>query len=224
MEEKTPPAQVAAGANHHMCKWSICTSWWKENTTSARCKVRTSTGAVRVPNAAINFNCVEVHHITSTCLYASCIDCCIEHSNGQVHHIINSRHLRLLSAWYLYYDIAYPYQPYYTLYCVYMHLNSKVKNKPEEQLQTMRNSKVKLHQYGFWPIMWFPIFQWQYWSGIYKFSLTLTHLGKYLLLHSMYLVPTLCGPVQPFTFCHREPMRTHSNHLFDSSVNTLRVS
>ena len=35
---KTPPVQFAAGAAHHMCQWSICTCWWKENTTSASCK------------------------------------------------------------------------------------------------------------------------------------------------------------------------------------------
>ena len=30
LEEKTPPAQVAMGDDHHMCKWSICASCWKE--------------------------------------------------------------------------------------------------------------------------------------------------------------------------------------------------
>ena len=33
MKVKTPPAQDAAGADHYVCKWSICTSWWRENTT-----------------------------------------------------------------------------------------------------------------------------------------------------------------------------------------------
>ena len=27
---KTPPVQVAAGDDHHECKWSIFASWWKE--------------------------------------------------------------------------------------------------------------------------------------------------------------------------------------------------
>ena len=35
-EGKRPPVQVAASDNHHVCKWSTCTGWQKENTTSAR--------------------------------------------------------------------------------------------------------------------------------------------------------------------------------------------
>ena len=30
MEKHHIPAQVAAGDDHHECKWSICTSWQKE--------------------------------------------------------------------------------------------------------------------------------------------------------------------------------------------------
>ena len=30
LQGKTPPAQVAAGDDHHDCKWSIFASWWKE--------------------------------------------------------------------------------------------------------------------------------------------------------------------------------------------------
>ena len=30
LKEKTPPAQVATGDDHYMCKWSICASCWKE--------------------------------------------------------------------------------------------------------------------------------------------------------------------------------------------------
>ena len=30
LKEKTPPAQVATADDHHMCKWSICASCWKE--------------------------------------------------------------------------------------------------------------------------------------------------------------------------------------------------
>ena len=30
LQEKTPPAQVAAGDDAHDCKWSIFASWWKE--------------------------------------------------------------------------------------------------------------------------------------------------------------------------------------------------
>ena len=30
LQGKTPPAQVAAGVDHHECRWSICASWWKE--------------------------------------------------------------------------------------------------------------------------------------------------------------------------------------------------
>ena len=30
LQEKTPPAQVAAGDDDHDCKWSIFASWWKE--------------------------------------------------------------------------------------------------------------------------------------------------------------------------------------------------
>ena len=30
LQGKTPPAQVAAGDDHHECKWSIFASWWKE--------------------------------------------------------------------------------------------------------------------------------------------------------------------------------------------------
>ena len=80
---KTLPVQIAAGADQHVCQWSICTCWWKENTTSARCKgqdqhqgklerdaaaahattttnqIMTSTGAVGVPDAAINAACVR---------------------------------------------------------------------------------------------------------------------------------------------------------------------
>ena len=135
LEEKTPPAQVATGDDHHMCKWSICASCWKKKhhqrklqqvlTTTcasgvfapvdggkhhqrkvqrsgpasgqigAGCsnssrndnhhttdQIRTSTGAVGVPDAAINATCVRAHHITSTCPNACCIDCCIRHSNG----------------------------------------------------------------------------------------------------------------------------------------------
>ena len=37
-EGKTPPAQVAGSDHHHVCKWSTCAGWWKDNTTSARCK------------------------------------------------------------------------------------------------------------------------------------------------------------------------------------------
>ena len=29
LRRKTPPAQVAAGDDHHECKWSIYASWWK---------------------------------------------------------------------------------------------------------------------------------------------------------------------------------------------------
>ena len=117
---KTPPVQVATGDDHHMCKWSICTSCWKEKhhqcklqqvliTTCASgvfapvdgrkhhqrkvqrsgpasgqigagcsnssCndnhhttdQIRTSKGAVGVPDAAINATCVRAHHNTSTC-------------------------------------------------------------------------------------------------------------------------------------------------------------
>ena len=38
MVGKTTSVQVAAGADHRVCKWRICDSWWKENTTSARYK------------------------------------------------------------------------------------------------------------------------------------------------------------------------------------------
>ena len=31
LQRKTPPAQVAAGDDDHDSKWSIFTSWWKEN-------------------------------------------------------------------------------------------------------------------------------------------------------------------------------------------------
>ena len=91
-------------------KWSICPSQWKENTTSASCKVRSSTGAswsglhqqhastttattdqnrtgtnaVGVPDGAINATCVRAHPLPFTCSYASCIDCCIGHSNGSL--------------------------------------------------------------------------------------------------------------------------------------------
>ena len=34
---KAPPAQVATGDNHHLCKWNGCTIWMR-NTTSTRCK------------------------------------------------------------------------------------------------------------------------------------------------------------------------------------------
>ena len=49
IEGKPPQTQVAAGANHHVCKCSICTSWWKESTTSTNkvqwsgsCSIRAS--------------------------------------------------------------------------------------------------------------------------------------------------------------------------------------
>ena len=45
-------------------------------------QIRTSTGIVGVPDAAINATCVRAYHITSTCPHACCIDCCIRHSNG----------------------------------------------------------------------------------------------------------------------------------------------
>ena len=109
LKEKTPPAQVATGDDHYMCKWSICASCWKEKhyqrkvqrsgpasgqigvgCSNSSCndnhhttdQIWTSTGAVGVPDAAINATCVRAHHITSTCPHASCIDCCIRHSNG----------------------------------------------------------------------------------------------------------------------------------------------
>ena len=44
-------------------------------------QIRTSTGAIEVPNAAIIATCVRAHH-TFSCPYASCIDCCIGHSNS----------------------------------------------------------------------------------------------------------------------------------------------
>ena len=34
--ENTPPVNVA-GDDHHECKWSICASWWQENTNSVSC-------------------------------------------------------------------------------------------------------------------------------------------------------------------------------------------
>ena len=42
---RTPPVQVAAGDDHHECKWNICASWWNENTTSASCTVSRLTWA-----------------------------------------------------------------------------------------------------------------------------------------------------------------------------------
>ena len=56
---KTPPAQVATGDDHHVCKWSI-----------------------GVPDAAINATCVRACRGIMVSPHASCIDCCIRHSNG----------------------------------------------------------------------------------------------------------------------------------------------
>ena len=33
-----PPATTNTQCKLHECKWSICASWWKENTTNGRCK------------------------------------------------------------------------------------------------------------------------------------------------------------------------------------------
>ena len=98
LEEKTPPAQVAAGADHHMCQWSIlegkhhqlkvqrsgpasgqiragcsnCSCNNKHHTTG---QIRTSMGAVGVPDAAINATCVRACRGNMVSPHASCIDC-----------------------------------------------------------------------------------------------------------------------------------------------------
>ena len=77
--QRSGPASGQIGAG---CSNSSCNN--NHHTTE---QIRTSTGAVGVPDAAINATCVRAHHITSKCPnmvspHASCIDCCIRHSNG----------------------------------------------------------------------------------------------------------------------------------------------
>ena len=72
--QRSGPASGQIGAG---CSNSSCND--NHHTTD---QIRTSTGAVGVPDAAINATCVRAHHITSTCPNACCIDCCIRHSNG----------------------------------------------------------------------------------------------------------------------------------------------
>ena len=89
MEGKTPPAQVAAGANHHVCKRVFALVDGRKSPPVQGAKVKleqdaatacnynyhtidligTSTGAVGVPDAAINATCIWECHITSTCPY-----------------------------------------------------------------------------------------------------------------------------------------------------------
>ena len=67
--QRSGPASGQIGAG---CSNSSCND--NHQTTD---QVRTTTGAVGVPDAAINTTCVRAHNITSTCPNACYIDCCI---------------------------------------------------------------------------------------------------------------------------------------------------
>ena len=80
--------QVMEGKHSAKCRRSGPASAWiragcsqQHATKTTNDQIRTSTGAVEVPNAAIIATCVRAHH-TFSCPYASYNDCCIGHSNS----------------------------------------------------------------------------------------------------------------------------------------------
>ena len=79
MEGKTPAAQVTLLKPLAQVGVGCSTNnMLATTTTTTTNQIRASTGAVGVTDAAINATCIRLNG----CLYASCTDCCIGHSNG----------------------------------------------------------------------------------------------------------------------------------------------
>ena len=72
--QRSGPASGQAGAG---CSNSSCN--YNHHTTD---QIRTSTGTVGVPDAAINATCVRACRGNMVSPHTSCIDCCIRHSNN----------------------------------------------------------------------------------------------------------------------------------------------
>ena len=85
-ERKTLPAQVADSDHHHVCKWSTCAGWQKDNITSTRCKGQDTRCKGQdqhqrksVSDAVTIFNHNHHHHWSGPTQHDAAITCIMAH-------------------------------------------------------------------------------------------------------------------------------------------------